>query len=323
VFLIGDPIQLPATVISQYACDLGYDVSLFKRMQRAGYPVTMLDTQYRMHPQIATFPSAQFYNSSLKNGPNVVDETKRDWHSFPCFGPFAFFDVDGRETVPEGSTSLINEQEAELVLSICGELMQRWPHLRTTTAMAVISPYKSQVKLLKERFSAALGPETAKMVDINTIDGFQGREKDVAVFSAVRAKGRRAGSGIGFVADERRVNVGLTRARASMLVVGNARTLQHDENWGSLIRSARERGCMFKATTPYRDFIGKAISGEAKPLEPLPPAKAAAPVDLQGYDDFDYSDTESPDVPAGTPARGKRGPGARRAPPKAKRAKGK
>lgn len=303
VFLIGDPIQLPATVISQQACDKGYDVSLFKRMQTAGYPVTMLDTQYRMHPEIAIFPSSQFYNSSLKNGPNVVHETEREWHQYPCFGPFAFFDVDGRESIPGGSTSLINEQEAEVVLSICGELMQRWPHLKSKPAMAVISPYKSQIKLLKEKFSTALGAETSKMVDINTIDGFQGREKDVAVFSAVRAKEkRRQGSGIGFVADERRINVGLTRARASMLVVGNASTLEHDENWGSLIRSARQRGRMYRVTTPYRDFIAKVISGKAKPEKPLPEAREVA--DLAGYDEFDFSDTEADPAPAPTRKRG-------------------
>eukprot|EP00873_Tetraselmis_striata_P023822 jgi/Tetstr1/444086/TSEL_003323.t1 len=99
-----------------------------------------------------------------------------------------------------------------------------------------------------------------------------------------------------------KVNVGLTSARASMLVDGsNARSLQQEQDRGSLTQSARQRGCLFnKPTTPYCYFICKV-----------------------GYDDFDYCDTDSPDVPAGTPVRSKREPAARRAPPKVKRVKGK
>jgi senataxin len=86
----------------------------------------------------------------------------------------------------------------------------------------------------------------------------QGREKDIAIFSAVRGnKGKKSNKGIGFVADERRVNVGLTRARASMLVIGNARTLEINEVWEALIGSARSRGCMYKVTGASADFIVK------------------------------------------------------------------
>ena len=81
VFLVGDPIQLPATVISKRAVSFGYDVSLFKRLQTAGYPVQVLDTQYRMHPDICRFPSAQFYNSGVKTGEGVEAATRRPWHA--------------------------------------------------------------------------------------------------------------------------------------------------------------------------------------------------------------------------------------------------
>lgn len=85
----------------------------------------------------------------------------------------------------------------------------------------------------------------------------QGREKDVAIFSAVRGRRGKSDRGIGFVADERRINVGLTRARASMLVVGNVRTLESDKNWAALADSARSRGCMFKVTGSSADFMRK------------------------------------------------------------------
>lgn len=89
----------------------------------------------------------------------------------------------------------------------------------------------------------ALGEEARQLVDVNTIDGFQGREKDVVIFSAVRSMtGRGKAARIGFVADERRVNVGLTRARASLLVIGNFKVLQRDEHWNNLLKHATSSG---------------------------------------------------------------------------------
>ena len=81
VYLVGDPIQLPATVISKRAVSFGYDVSLFKRLQQAGYPVQVLDTQYRMHPAICRFPSKQFYDGGVKTGEGVEAQTQRPWHA--------------------------------------------------------------------------------------------------------------------------------------------------------------------------------------------------------------------------------------------------
>ena len=81
MFLVGDPIQLPATVISKRAVSYGYDVSLFKRLQTAGYPVQVLDTQYRMHPDICRFPSKQFYDGGVKTGEGVEAATRRAWHA--------------------------------------------------------------------------------------------------------------------------------------------------------------------------------------------------------------------------------------------------
>ncbi|GFR51045.1 hypothetical protein Agub_g13209, partial [Astrephomene gubernaculifera] len=227
VYLVGDPVQLPATVISTRAVEQGYDCSLFKRLQTAGYPVRVLDTQYRMHPDIAAFPSSEFYSGRLLNGEGVLEETRQPWHSQPAFGPFAFYDVAGRESTPPGGASIMNKAEAHMVLVVYRELVHAYPQLRRTASVAVISPYKAQVKLLRDSFRTALGEEAARLVDINTIDGFQGREKDICIFSAVRSPvapkkgGRRPG--IGFVADERRVNVGLTRARCSLIVIGNMR----------------------------------------------------------------------------------------------------
>ncbi|KAG1657489.1 hypothetical protein FOA52_001404 [Chlamydomonas sp. UWO 241] len=180
-----------------------------------------------MHPDISRFPSKHFYEGRLINGEGIAEATAQPWHAHRCFGPFAFYDVAGKESNAVGSQSVQNKIEAQVVLCIYRELVHRYPALRRTPSVGIISPYKSQVKLLRDSFSQALGEEGARMVDINTVDGFQGREKDIILFSCVRATGKkRKSSGIGFVADERRINVGLTRARCSLIVIGHAKALQ-------------------------------------------------------------------------------------------------
>ena len=121
----------------------------------------------------------------------------------------------------------------------------RWclqsPELGKGPHIGVISPYKSQVKLLTGKVASVL-PAVAPHVEVNSIDGFQGREKAIVIFSAVRSvkRGKRK---IGFVADERRINVGLTRGRVSLLLVGNRHQLIRDERWATLIRLTADTGC--------------------------------------------------------------------------------
>lgn len=253
VFLVGDPVQLPATVISPIAEKFGYGMSLFKRFQMAGYPVQMLKTQYRMHPEIRSFPSKEFYGEALEDGPAVHEITKRSWHAYRCFGPFCFFDVhEGRESQPFASGSWVNVDEVDFILTMYHKMVGKYPELKTSSRLAIISPYRHQVKLLRERFRETYGVESDNFVDINTVDGFQGREKDVAIFSCVRASKERS---IGFVADFRRMNVGITRARSSVLVVGSASTLKRDEHWQNLVASAEQRNCLFKVSKPFASFF--------------------------------------------------------------------
>ncbi|XP_024967488.1 probable helicase MAGATAMA 3 isoform X3 [Cynara cardunculus var. scolymus] len=245
VFLVGDPVQLPATVISPVAEKFGF--------QKAGYPVQMLKTQYRMHPEIRSFPSKEFYNGELEDGADIRDRTKRLWHKYRCFGPFCFFDIhEGQETQPSGSGSWENVDEVDFSLLMYHKLVSSYPELKSSSRLAIISPYRHQVKLFRSRFKETFGIDSEKVVDINTVDGFQGREKDVAIFSCVRASKER---GIGFVADFRRMNVGITRARASVLVVGAADALRKDEHWKNLIESAEERNFLFKVSKPYTEFF--------------------------------------------------------------------
>lgn len=268
VFLVGDPVQLPATVISPTAGKFGYGTSLFERFQRAGYPVNMLKMQYRMHPEIRSFPSSEFYAEALQDADDLERRTTRDWHQYHCFGPFCFFDVhEGKESQPSGSGSWVNVDEVEFVLLLYHKLVTMYPELRSSSQFAIISPYRHQVKLFQDRFRDAFGQESKKFVDIQTVDGFQGREKDVAIFSCVRSNDDRR---IGFVSDARRMNVGITRAKSAVLVVGSASTLRNDEHWNNLVESAEKRNVLFKVSKPYSSFFGDSNLNSMKVERSLP-----------------------------------------------------
>ncbi|GJP43980.1 hypothetical protein CLOM_g3376 [Closterium sp. NIES-68] len=253
VFMVGDPLQLPATVLSTRAVHYGYHGSMFSRLQQAGYPVVMLNTQYRMHPMIRQFPSSEFYGGALKDAPQMAQNTARPWHAERLFGPLFFFDLhQSKDEQPPGG-SWMNKDEAEFVMVLYRHLVALYPQLKDTSDVGVISPYKHQVKLLRDKFRELLG-ETAHKVDVNTVDGFQGREKDVIIFSCVRA-GRGKGKSIGFLSDYRRMNVGITRARSSMLVVANASALMVDEHWGNLVRHARTTNRYLKVSRPFHKIF--------------------------------------------------------------------
>ncbi|KQJ82618.1 hypothetical protein BRADI_5g10080v3 [Brachypodium distachyon] len=262
---VGDPVQLPATVISSTAQKLGYGTSLFKRFQAAGFPVQMLKIQYRMHPEISIFPSKEFYEGILQDGEGL--NKKRPWHSYSCFGPFCFFDIDGIESQPSGSGSWVNEDEVEFITLIYHQLATHYPELKSSSQVAVISPYSLQVKLLKDRFRSTFGDQSKEVIDVNTVDGFQGREKEVVIFSCVRCNKEQ---NIGFVSDFRRMNVAITRARSAVLVIGSASTLKQDKHWNNLVESAKERDRFFTVSKPFTTFFAEDKFKTMK-VERLPP----------------------------------------------------
>jgi len=291
LFLVGDPIQLPATVLSDAAKARGYDTSLFKRLQTAGHGVHVLRTQYRMHPEIRSFPSAEFYAEALEDGPGVALATHRAWHAHPALGPFTFWDVRGREKRPAagGASSWANAAEARLVLALARAFLAAAPALGARhDGLAVVTPYRGQVAIIRQLLQQALGDDAASRIDVNTIDGFQGREREVVLFSVVRSPrpgapraGRPHAPRIGFVADERRMNVGLTRARAALVVVGNAAALQGDPHWGSLVEDARARGRLVTA----REERAASFAAQIEALGELPegaPLQAAAEEEEEG-----------------------------------------
>ncbi|KAK2425524.1 P-loop containing nucleoside triphosphate hydrolase superfamily protein [Trifolium repens] len=266
--MVGDPKQLPATVLSTVASKFRYECSMFERLQRAGHPVIMLTEQYRMHPEICKFPSLHFYDNKLLNGSQMSSKSA-PFHQTKGLGPYAFYDIiDGREAHGKnsGAMSLCNEHEADAAVEILRFFKKRYPAEFIGGRIGIITPYKCQLSLLRSRFLNAFGSSTIADMEFNTVDGFQGREVDILLLSTVRAAHSSSAvseinsSSIGFVADIRRMNVALTRAKISLWILGNARTLQTNHNWAALVKDAKERNLIMTAKMPYHSMFKTAKS---------------------------------------------------------------
>lgn len=237
--LVGDPEQLPPTVLSRSAQSFGYEQSLFVRMQR-NHPndIHLLDTQYRMHPEISRFPSKQFYHSRLLDGIGMADLRKQAWHASTILGPYRFFDVKGVQTKEATGHSFINIPELNTAMQLYARLREDYPAINFKGKIGIITSYKAQLNELRSRFQRRYGEEIFDDIEFNTTDAFQGREREIIIFSCVRAK---ATGGIGFLGDIRRMNVGLTRAKSSLWVLGDATSLKQGKFWNKLIDDAKER----------------------------------------------------------------------------------
>lgn len=243
--MVGDPNQLPPTVLSQKAAALKYEESLFVRMQR-NYPklVYLLDVQYRMHPDISQFPSLEFYHSRLSDGPGMLEKNTRPWHQNPVLSPYRFFDIVSRHQQNDRSKSFFNQTESMVALELVEKLMEVLPGKQFAGKVGVISPYKEQIRNLRDVFQRKFGATILREIDFNTVDGFQGQEKEIIIMSCVRAS--ETGS-VGFLSDVRRMNVALTRARTTLWVLGNKTSLARDKIWKKLINNAESRHCVSSA----------------------------------------------------------------------------
>ncbi|KAL3830454.1 hypothetical protein ACJIZ3_019256 [Penstemon smallii] len=250
--LVGDPQQLPATVISKAAGTLLYSRSLFERFQQAGCPTMLLSVQYRMHPHIRDFPSRYFYKGRLTDSESVANRPDEIYYKDPLLRPYIFYDVTyGRESHRGNSVSYQNTQEAQFCVRLYEHLQKTLKSLGVgKLSVGIITPYKLQLKCLQREFKDILNSDEGKDIYINTVDAFQGQERDVIIMSCVRASGH----GVGFVADIRRMNVALTRAKKALWVMGNANSLVQSEDWASLIADAKARDCYLDMDSLPKDF---------------------------------------------------------------------
>ncbi len=217
--IAGDHMQLPPTVQSPKASDLAY--SLFEKLIET-YPglSQMLDTQYRMHRDLIAFSKRVFYNNKLHTAKANEAITPRDLSPGASAQVHGFIDSctnSYAEQRGSDATSFYNVDEIELVSHQLQKLTQQGISQKD---IGIISPYQGQVRALKDKLCG-----TYNTVEINSIDGFQGREKEIIILSFVRSN---SAGNIGFLNDYRRLNVALTRAKRCLIAVGCAKTLRHD-----------------------------------------------------------------------------------------------
>lgn len=231
VVLAGDHCQLPPTVLSIEAAREGFTTSMLERLADLyGDAVTRrLDVQYRMHAHIMEFSSEQFYAGSLAAHESVASHLLTDLPGVVADplveDPVTFIDTAGagweEELEPDGA-SRWNPNEARLVLRKVAQLQAAGLHSRD---IAVIAPYAAQVRWLRVHASD-------EELEIDTVDGFQGREKEAVIISCVRSN---SSGEIGFLADTRRTNVALTRARRKLIVIGDSATLGGNPFYSALL----------------------------------------------------------------------------------------
>ncbi|KAF0743820.1 hypothetical protein Ae201684P_003869 [Aphanomyces euteiches] len=261
--LVGDPQQLSATTFSRESAQSLYERSLFERLESCGHPVHMLRTQYRSHPTISAFPRQYFYGGLLQDGDNVRQPTySKLYHSLgPAFKPLVFWNlVNSREGMSAMSRS--NPMETKLAVNLYLTLRNSCPPDAIRGKVGVITPYAAQMDELKRAFAEACQGDFNQDVEINTVDGYQGREKDIIILSTVRSDPRK---GVGFLNDIRRMNVALTRAKFACYVIGSEAALQNSKPWAALLDHARMTGCMVNVQNPQENLFALA------PIPPGPP----------------------------------------------------
>lgn len=242
--LVGDPEQLPPTVISMKAEELGYGQSLMSRLCQileasgSNPPIQRLTLQYRMHPDICLFPSKHFYNSILKTD-RATEEIRcsSDWP----FQPYMVFDVsDGYETKEKESFSNLSEIEMAVALI---KLIKSKKKEFCFRNIGIITPYRAQKIRLIAELKKTFG-DNSMPGEVDTVDGFQGRQKDCIIVTCVRANSIQGC--IGFLASRQRLNVTITRAKFSLFILGSFRTLMENKDWNHLIQDAQRRGALVK-----------------------------------------------------------------------------
>jgi len=239
VVLAGDHCQLPPTVKSIAALKAGLGKTLMERIaERHPEAVTLLKIQYRMHEDIMRFSSDFFYNGLLQAAPEVKHRSILDLDIPMTWIDTAAFSVDTsslnpvspfREQFVGESFGRINKGEAELTLLALQHYFNKIGKQRILDEhidVGIISPYRAQVQylrrlLMKREFFKPF----RRAISVNTVDGFQGQERDVIVISLVRSNDEGQ---IGFLRDLRRMNVAITRARMKLIILGDKETMtQH------------------------------------------------------------------------------------------------
>lgn len=221
--LIGDHFQLPPVVISQVAKELKLDLSLMDFLAKLyPYQLTRLDVQYRMHSKINNIVSTMFYDKKLIPHKTVANRL--------LLGDKNIIDVvhvAGEERQQKDSKSYYNIQEMHEVEKYVKKLLEKGV---SKDQIAIISPYKSQALRIFKRLN--------EEIETDTVDAFQGREKDVVIISFVRSNSEQV---IGFLKDYRRLNVSISRAKSKLVLICNTKTLKGNALYRDMFKIIRNQ----------------------------------------------------------------------------------
>jgi regulator of nonsense transcripts 1 len=264
--LVGDTKQLPPTVVSRDAVAIGLQRSLIERLELLGVEPYLLEEQYRMHPGLAAFSSVRFYDRRLKSVPKPSERVAPNGVNWPStMVPLAFVEVKGEEMRAPDGNSIFNVQEAEECVRVVQKLLLSGD-VKNAGDIGIIAPYAAQVRAISEEWNRKVtsdvklkntsiveadNPESAKdELEIRSVDGFQGREKEVIVLCTVRNNRQNQ---LGFVADPRRLNVAITRAKRGLIVLGHRDTLSTDQLWHKWLQFVDKYECEVESADVFLD----------------------------------------------------------------------
>ena len=250
VIFAGDHKQLPPTVKSHKAMKRGFASSLFEKAIENNNADTLLNTQYRMNERIMQYSNAYFYENKL-----FADDSVSKHKIFESDTALEFIDTSGCgffEQTEEETRSTFNPEEAEMLfthLIIYINKVSENCDENDAVSVGIIAPYKAQINLLKEKFEEQ--NESFKKfkhhIAINTVDSFQGQERDVIYISLTRSNDKQE---IGFLSDLRRMNVAMTRARKKLVIIGDSSTISKNKFYEKLVEYATNIGS-YKSAFEY------------------------------------------------------------------------
>ncbi|KAL8048748.1 hypothetical protein ABFX02_07G087200 [Erythranthe guttata] len=265
--LVGDECQLPATVKSKISEEAGFGRSMFERLSLLGHSKHLLNVQYRMHPSISRFPNSSFYQNRILDASNVQKLSyKRCYLQGRIYGPYSFIDIPGNnEEFDDFGRSRKNMVEVAVAVMLVHKLFKAWNGSNEKLSIGLISPYAAQAAAIRDRLQRKYENFDKFIVNVKSVDGFQGGEEDIIIISTVRSN--KSGS-VGFLSSTQRTNVALTRARHCLWILGSEKTLsESDSVWKALVSDAKERDRFFTADEDCD--IRKVIIDVKKELEQL------------------------------------------------------
>jgi ATP-dependent RNA/DNA helicase IGHMBP2 len=241
IILAGDPYQLPPTVKSEYGKKHGLSITLMEKLLNQ-VPTVLLDMQYRMNPHIMAFPNQWFYGGKL------IAHSSTETRYFKHESGILFVDTAGsgfEEELNAETQSIANRGEVQFIYNQRNSLLPANCD-GVDFSVALIAPYSEQVRLLSTQFEADSN-QWPRSTRIQSIDSFQGQERDVVLISMVRSNDWGE---IGFLRDYRRMNVAMTRARYRLIMLGDSATLSADPFYDALISWCMQQN-MYKSVWEF------------------------------------------------------------------------